>query len=188
MSKSIFNYKATDGTPFYFDDYTKLLNFAENLYKEKLTFDEAKKEQIEMFRKINELKKRINEKKGRKNIDNKEKMKNVAKSSEELYRFRNKIINEINKEKGYCSVDLRWIKYPLTFKELEDEYFIDPNLGIDVGDERSVDLKNIGKFINDILSGKTNNKNDAEGEYVKKIKDDADYLESINSDKDYFYV
>ena len=79
MSTSIFNYKATDGTPFDFDDYTKLLNFAEDLYKENLTFDEAKKEQIEMFRKINKLKKRINEKKGRKNVDNKEKMKNVAK-------------------------------------------------------------------------------------------------------------
>ena len=42
----------------------------------------------------------------------------------------------ISKEKNNRSVDLGWIKYPLTFKELEDEHNIDPSLGINIGDER----------------------------------------------------
>ena len=65
-------------------------------------------------------------KKGRKNIDNKEKLKNIIETSDELYKFRNKIIDTISKEKDNRSVDFGWIKYPLTFKELEDEYSIDP--------------------------------------------------------------
>ena len=35
---------------------------------------------------------------------------------------------------------------------------------------KHVDLKNIGKFINIILSGKINNKYDAEKEYIKKLR------------------
>ena len=44
--KSTFDYKATDGTEFSFNDYTKLLNFAEDLYQENLSFDEARDEKI----------------------------------------------------------------------------------------------------------------------------------------------
>ena len=46
---SIFNYTATDGKEFDFTEEIKLLNFAEDLYKGNLTFDEAEKEQEEMF-------------------------------------------------------------------------------------------------------------------------------------------
>ena len=44
--KSTFDYKAADGTEFSFNDYTKLLNFAEDLYQENLSFDEARDEKI----------------------------------------------------------------------------------------------------------------------------------------------
>ena len=58
----------------------------------------------------------------------------------------------------------------------------EPGFGINfLDDNKSVDLKNIGNFISDILSGKINNKYDAEDEYIKKIKDDEDYLNSVKS-------
>ena len=46
--RAIFNYRATDDTPFCFSDDKKLLNFAEDLYKQDLSLDEAKEEQEEM--------------------------------------------------------------------------------------------------------------------------------------------
>ena len=50
--KAIFNYRATDDTPFYFSNDTKLLNFAEDFYQQDLSFDEVKEEQKEMLKKI----------------------------------------------------------------------------------------------------------------------------------------
>ena len=71
-----------------------------------MSFDEARDERVEMLKMINDLRKRFNEKKGRKNIDNKEKLKNIIETSDELYKFRNKIIDTISKEKDNRSVDL----------------------------------------------------------------------------------
>ena len=42
------------------------------------------------------------------------------------------------------------------------------------------DLKKVGKFVNDVLSGKINNKYDAEDEHNKNIKNDNDYLGNVN--------
>ena len=50
--KIIFNYTATDGKEFDFTEDIKLLNLAEDLYKENLTFDEAEEEQKEMLKKL----------------------------------------------------------------------------------------------------------------------------------------
>ena len=119
--KVIFNYRATDDTPFYFSDDTKLLSFAENLYKEDLSFDEAKEDQEEMLKKINELKKRIKPQTGPgSKKSNKEKLENLANNAEDLYILKNKIIKIIEKEMGYSSksdvktedknVDLSWLK------------------------------------------------------------------------------
>ena len=97
--KAIFNYTATDNTPFYFSDYTDLMKFAQEIYPNKLSSDEAKKEQGEILKKINDLKKRINPSQGSRKPQqiSKEKMENVVKNAEDIYNFRNKIINEINK-------------------------------------------------------------------------------------------
>ena len=68
--------------------------------------------------------------------------------------------DEKTKDKG---VDLSWLKYSYNFQELINEYNTDPNFGLDfLDDDKSVNLKNIGIFIKDILSGKINNKEDAE--------------------------
>ena len=75
------------------------MNFAEDLYKGDLSFDEAKKEQEEMLKKINELKKRIKPAAGSgPKKSNKEKMENVVTNAEVIYNFRNKIINTIKKK------------------------------------------------------------------------------------------
>ena len=106
-------------------------------------------------------------------------MENLLINTDKIYDFKNIIIYTIKKEKeGYTKSDektknvvLSWLKYPDNFKELINEY--------------NSDLKNIGKFIDGILSGKINNKHDAEDKYIKKIKEDEDYLEkfkSINKD------
>ena len=42
--------------------------------------------------------------------------------------------------------------------------------------DRKVDLKNVKKFLDDILSGKIDNKYDAEKEYLEKINYDKDLL------------
>ena len=52
-NKSIFHYRATDGNFFYFDYEKKFLNFAEDLYKGKITFDEAKEDQEKIKQSMN---------------------------------------------------------------------------------------------------------------------------------------
>ena len=75
-NKAIFNYTVIDGKEFDFTDNIKLLNFAEDLYKEILTFDEAREEQKEMLKKINDLKRGIYPRTGPKpKNSNKEKWK-----------------------------------------------------------------------------------------------------------------
>ena len=89
-------------------------------------------------------------------------MENVVINSEDIYNFKNKIINIIKEELGYSSksdekakdksIDLSWLKYPDNFKELEDEYNIEPYFGVDfIDDNKTVDLKNIGNFIKYIV-------------------------------------
>ena len=90
--------------------------------------------------------------------------------------------NEIGEEIKHKSVNLSWLKYPDNFKELEDEYNAEPDFGVDfIDDNKAVDVKNIGGFIKDIFSGKINNIQDAENEYINKIKEHEDYFNSINS-------
>ena len=50
--KAVFPYTATDNTSFNFNDYTKLLSFVEGVYIKDLSFDETKKEQEEILKKI----------------------------------------------------------------------------------------------------------------------------------------
>ena len=59
------------------------MNFVEDLYKQDLSFDEAKEEQEEMLKKIKELKKRIKPSAGpRPKKSNKGIMENVVKNAE----------------------------------------------------------------------------------------------------------
>ena len=100
-------------------------------------------------------------------------MENLKKNIEGTYNFKNIVIHTIRKEKeGYTKSDEKTIqifiqiKYPDIFEELMNEYNTEPNFG----DNKTVNLKNRGNFINDISSGKINNKYDAEDEYIKKLR------------------
>ena len=50
--KAVFNFTASDGTPYYFGIYTGLMKFAQNIYTKKLSFDEVEKEQNAMLIKL----------------------------------------------------------------------------------------------------------------------------------------
>ena len=45
-------------------------------------------------------------------------------------------------------------------------------------DKNKIALSDIADFLNDIVTGKINNKYDAKQEYLKKIQDDEDLLKS----------
>ena len=71
-----------------------------------MSFDEAKEEQKNMLEKINELKKRINLRTGPKPKDSNKKKESLLADAEDLYNFKNKIINTIKKEmKGSTESD-----------------------------------------------------------------------------------
>ena len=76
------------------------MKFAQNIHTKKLSFEKAEKEQKKILSKIEELAKRSQSKSSQLKDKNREKMKLVANNATELYNFRNKIINEIKKEKG----------------------------------------------------------------------------------------
>ena len=118
--KFFFPYTATDNTPFDFSDYIRLINFAEDVYKNDLSYDEAREEQKKMQKKIEDFKKRANPSKG---IEPKKIIidKNVIKNADDIYELRNKIISEIKKaEKGESeeTKKLDWLHRPK--RELND--------------------------------------------------------------------
>ena len=115
------------------------MNFAGDLYKRDLSFDETEKEQEELLKKINGLKKRIKPATGPgPKKSNKGKMENLEKNATDLYNFKNRIIDIIKKEAGDSSesdeetedksLDLSWLKYPDYFEKLIKDYEEDPNL------------------------------------------------------------
>ena len=81
-----FVYTTTDYTTYDFSRYTHLLNFAEDVYKKFLLFDEAKDEQKHMPKEIKELEKRINPKTGSGPKEkNMKKMQYVVKKMERIF-------------------------------------------------------------------------------------------------------
>ena len=64
---------------------------------------------------------------------------------------------------------------------MRKDYEEDPDLSHSFDNiKKTIDLKKVGKFVNDVLSGKINNKYDAEDEHNKNIKNDNDYLGNVN--------
>ena len=57
---------------------------------------------------------------------------------------------------------------------------VEKDIGLEaVTDFKVVNLKNMSRFMNDILPGKINNKYDAEKEYVKRIEDDEKFFKKL---------
>ena len=74
----VFNFTASDQTPYYFGIYTGLMKFAQNIDTKKLSFDEVEKEQNAMLIKIEELEQRANSKSSRLKDENRKKKRKLC--------------------------------------------------------------------------------------------------------------
>ena len=147
------------------------MNFAEDVYKKCLSFDEAKNEQKNMLEEIEKLEKRINPKIGSKpKKTNKEKMEYVVKNAKDIYEMRNNIINTIKKEateetedeetedEEIEEVKFDWLQRPKN--ELTDLIKNTDFKDFKKKSELTNDVKDSKAFLDDITSGKINNKKD----------------------------
>ena len=95
-----------------FNEYTNLPFFANNIFKGRLSIEEARNEQKEMKEKMDKLENRINKKgPGKKlSINNKKDLNSPYENAQGLYNLRGFIIDELGK-KSY----LKWVKNPKEF-------------------------------------------------------------------------
>ena len=182
--KVVFNFTATDKTPFYFSDYTVLMKFAQNIYTEKLSFEKAREKQDQMLTKLNESEKRVNSKSSRLMIKIEKKMKILAENARGLYNFRNKIIDEIEKETGEESKEDRKIE-ELRLHRPEEELaklIKDVKEDIDLDEDNNIKSKksNLLEFLNSIKNTKINDKTNATSNYLKFLN----YKESLGRTQD----
>ena len=75
------------------------------------------------------------------------------------------------KKKEIVELHFEWMRDTETFNEVL--YMGEKNIGLeDITDSKIVNLKRVSKFMDDILSGKINNKYDAEKVYTKIMEDE----------------
>ena len=129
-----------------------------------------------MLSKIEELEKGSQSKSSRLKDKNREKMKLVAKNARELYSFRNKIFNEIKKEKGEYVKDKKEIKgtKKLILHRPEEEL---KDLIKNI--EEDADLENefypnsvrtkLLEFLNSVINKKNNSEEEAKRVYVNNF-------------------
>ena len=144
------------------------------------TLDEANNEQETMFKKIEDLKLRAHPKKVKVKTKNKKYMEEVIKTAEDLYEIRIQIINlleGVDPEPKRFS--LGWLHRPK--KELEDLIKkIEDDEDLDGEDRTKIMKKNLLKFLDDIMTGKINNRKDAKDYYSKNI---FDYKKALTKGK-----
>ena len=129
-----------------------------------------------MLSKIEELEKRSQSKSSRLKDKNGEKIKLVAKNARELYNFRNKIINEIKKERGGYVKDNKEIKGTKKLilhrpeEELKD---LIKNIEEDTDLENEFYPNSVKKslleFLNSLINKKINMEEDAKRVYVNNF-------------------
>ena len=103
----------------------------------------------------------------------KNKINSLIKIAYELYKIRDKAIAEFEK-KELTEPNFEWIEDIDAFNRVLDR--VDENVGIEaITDTKVVNLRDVRRFSNDILSGKINQHN-AEKEYIEKIMGDENLL------------
>ena len=126
------------------------------------------------------MRKRTSEKKrGKKfNIKNKKIVLNLIKVSNELYNIRDKIIGAFEK-KQIVEPNFEWIRDTEALNEVLD--MVEETIGLGtMTDSKIVNLKRVSKFVDGILSGKINNKYDAEKIY-REIMEDENLLRNYKN-------
>ena len=113
----------------------------------------------------------VKKRKGRKfNTKNKKIILKLIKFGNELYNIRDKMIDVLGK-KEIVEPNFEWIRDTEAFNEILG--MVEENIGLQaITDSKIVNLKSGLRFIDDILSGKTNNKYDAEKVYIEIMKEE----------------
>ena len=152
--------------------YKNLEGFLKKIMNGELSVKKAKEQQDELWNLIYKMKKRTSEKKrGKKFITkNKKIVLNTIKVGNELYNIRDNIIDAFEKQ-VIVEPNFEWIRDTEAFNEVLD--MVEENIGLEaITDSKVVNLKSVSKFMDDILSGKTNNKYDAKKVYTKIMEDE----------------
>ena len=128
------------------------------------------------------MKERTSGKKRGKKFDTKNKrlVLRLIKVGNELYKIRDKVIDAFEKKNEMVEPNFEWIRDAEAFNEVLDR--VEESIGLEaINDSKVVNLKEVSRFIDDIMSGKINNKYDAEKQYVKKIMSYEKLLKSYKS-------
>ena len=131
-----------------------LEDFVKNIMNGEMSIKKAKEQQDELWNEIYKMKKRTCEKKRGKKFSTKNKkiVLNLIKVGNELYNIRDKIIDAFEK-KEIVEPNFEWISDTEAFNE--DLDIVEENIGLEaITDSKIVN----SKFMEDILSGKINNK------------------------------
>ena len=145
-----------------------------------LPIKKAKEQQDERWNLIYKMKIRTSEKKRGKmsSIKNKKIVLNLIKVSNELYNIRDKIIDAFEK-KEIVEPKFEWITDTEAFNEALD--MVEKNIGLEATtDSNRVNLRRVSKFMDYVLSGKINNKYDAEKIY-REIMEDENLLRNYKN-------
>ena len=165
-------YIIAKGDKYNVNRYKNLERFIKKIMNGEMSIKKVKEQQDEMWSEIFKMKARTNKKKiGKKfNTKNKNIILNLIKVGNELYNIRNKIIDVFEK-KEIVEPNFEWIRDTEAFNGVLD--MVEENIGLEaITDSEKVNLKRVSRFIDDILSGKINNKYDAEKVYIEIMKDE----------------
>ena len=165
-------YIIAKGDKYNVNRYKNLERFIKKIMNGEMSIKKVKEQQDEMWSEIFKMKARTNKKKiGKKfNTKNKNIILNLIKVGNELYNIRNKIIDVFEK-KEIAEPNFEWIRDTEAFNGVLD--MVEENIGLEaITDSEKVNLKRVSRFIDDILSGKINNKYDAEKVYIEIMKDE----------------
>ena len=101
----------------------------------------------------------------------KKRVKHLISVGNELYPIRDMTITPLEKKKELVEPNFEWIRDIEAFNVVLD--MIEKNIGLKaITDSKIVNLENISKFMDDISSGKINNKYDAEKIYTKILENE----------------
>ena len=167
-------YTVAKGDKYNVNLYKNLESFVKKIMNGELSIKKAKEQQEELWNLVYKMKKRTSEKKRDKkfNTENKKIVLNLIKVGNELYNIRDKIIDAFEK-KEIVEPNFEWIRDTGAFNEVLD--MVEGNIGLEaITDFKIVYLKSVSKFMGDILSGKINNKYDAD-KINREIMEDEIY-------------